>query len=94
MEEYSDDRTDGYASHAQSGQRSKVRTASREVTTPTWEMDDYSPTGMGKHEVAVHAEADESGSERNLTTPLPQENGQVKVQTKWTVTHMGRGSER
>ncbi|OTA98892.1 hypothetical protein M426DRAFT_325598 [Hypoxylon sp. CI-4A] len=86
LREYSEERT-GESKSKKSGQRSKNNTANDTMNMSTWEMDDYNRHGGGKFDAAITTSGDESGSEKNLTTPsqIPPRDT-IAVETKWTVT--------
>ncbi|KAI1648988.1 uncharacterized protein F4817DRAFT_332477 [Daldinia loculata] len=87
IREYSDQQTIGSKGMKNSNQRSKnANTLTDTMNMTTWEMDDYNQEG-NKFDTTAATYADESGSEKNLTTSpqLPGQNG-IAVETKWTVT--------
>lgn len=85
-EGYSDMQTIGGSGAKKSGQRSKIRTGNDTENLTQWEMDDYTQTPMGKNDATVTYAGDESGSEKNLTTPSQVPRHMIGVETEWTVT--------
>ncbi|KAI1656380.1 hypothetical protein F4813DRAFT_134236 [Daldinia decipiens] len=87
LREYSDQQTIGSKGMKHSNQRSKnANTLTDTMNMTTWEMDDYNPEET-KYDATAETYADESGSEKNLTTSpqLPAKNA-IAVETKWAVT--------
>lgn len=85
-----DESTSGFRDQSGgSQQRSHNRAASKPGNTDgTWEMDDYYPRDKaGKQETMVTTYADESSSEKYLTDAAQAPGSEIRVETRWGVTH-------
>jgi hypothetical protein len=71
IDDYCRDQSNGYAGNIKlSGQGSKIaKTPTAAENLSTWEMDDYYGGGSKNSAVVTAYGGDESGSEKNLTTP-------------------------
>ncbi|RYP76047.1 hypothetical protein DL769_003704 [Monosporascus sp. CRB-8-3] len=77
--------TIGGSGAKQSGQRSKNRTANDLENLTQWEAENY-PDYKHDATVTTHGGGDESGSEKNLTTPSQLPRDTIGVRTQWEVT--------
>jgi hypothetical protein len=88
-----DESTSGYRDQSRSGgdgtQTSHVRNPSYKPTDPSWEMNNFYPRDkVGKQETKVTtASVNESGSEKSLTGVAHRPNEEIRVETRWAVTH-------
>lgn len=87
LQEYSDERSTGFRDQGQSGYGSSAQMASRPGEPSTWEMENYYPPGKAHHNATVSGFGDESGSEKDLTINPKIAKEEIKVETKWAVTH-------
>ncbi|RYP14756.1 hypothetical protein DL765_006171 [Monosporascus sp. GIB2] len=93
LREVSDKRTTtgGGGLSGRSSQRSRGAMAAinSHRNIASWEMKDYRPDIVTRHDTTVTAAADDSGSEENLTTSEPatkRDRGAIRVDTEWTMS--------
>lgn len=86
LAEYSDERSTGFKDQSRTG-GSKSGTVVRDPNLSQWEMEDYRPAEGIQRDYAVNGFPDEASSEKNLTASSHGRNDEIKVETRWTVTH-------
>ncbi|KAI9170702.1 hypothetical protein HJFPF1_00172 [Paramyrothecium foliicola] len=84
-----DEQTSAFQQSRTGGMGSKSRmTPAAAEPGAMWEMEEYYPADKArKNEPTVVAYGDESGSEKNLTSPSMTAKDEIRVQKEWTVTH-------
>ncbi|KAF4458066.1 integral membrane [Fusarium albosuccineum] len=87
LDDYSDERSGAYRDQSRSGPASKLGSNIRAENLSTWEMEDYRPA-EGVQQTYVTGHGDETSSEKNLTAASSHgRSDEIKIETKWTVTH-------